>query len=60
MGGRRMKMRCECGRPALVLPRVRKKSSSATRAGRPTACKGHPLCYRCWIRERDSLRGGGR
>lgn len=53
------KARCECGRPALVLPAVRRKSSRKTKARRPVAMKEHPLCGRCHERQRDSWFGRG-
>lgn len=53
------KSRCECGRPALVLPRVKAKSSKATRAGRPVALKDHPLCRQCFQRDQDAWHGKG-
>jgi hypothetical protein len=51
--------RCECGRPALVLPRVRANSSGNARAGRPVALRGHPLCFQCHRRGEDARHGRG-
>lgn len=46
-------IRCECGRPALVLPKMRKRSSRTARAGRPYAIKHHPQCQECYRKELD-------
>lgn len=51
-----MKPICECGRPAIVLPTIRKKSGRATRARRPHVVKNHPLCMQCFRRQADSAR----
>lgn len=45
-----MKRLCECGRPALALGRVRKKSSARTKARQPVAMFQHSLCQRCMKR----------
>lgn len=47
---------CECGRPAVVLGRVRRKSSKAVRAGRPVQMPGHYLCIKCHKQQSDRER----
>ena len=51
--------RCECGRPAVVLPKVKRKSSRKTRARQPVSLAGHALCPACWRRMMDAWHGKG-
>ena len=51
--------RCECGRPAVALPKVKKRSSRATRARKPTHVKDHWLCLKCSARQIDRDRRCG-
>jgi hypothetical protein len=48
-------IRCECGRPALALPRFGTRRSLKARAGIPVGLKGHDLCPQCFRRLSDSL-----
>lgn len=48
---------CECGRPAILLPHIKKKSSRNTRMRNPVALKAHPMCAACWERQSDSWFG---
>lgn len=48
--------RCECGRPAVALPRAGGRRSRKARAGRPYFLAGHWHCPACWRRLLDSLR----
>ncbi len=51
-----MRRVCDCGRPAVVLARPRKKSSRAVRARRPVAMPGHYLCLQCHRKQTDRER----
>ncbi len=47
-----MKHFCECGRPALVMPRGRRR--------RLRYMADHDLCWRCWkaLRAREATKSG--
>lgn len=50
------KLNCECGRPAVAIPKVKKRSSRAARARRPRRLKHHPECLQCYRKRCDSER----
>lgn len=56
--GPEVKVRCECGRPAVCLTRRKGKSSRKARARGVLADRDHPLCPQCYRRQQDSLKGG--
>lgn len=43
---------CECGRPAVALPRHKRGRAR----GKPRRIKGHSLCWECFDKERNRQR----
>lgn len=53
MGNKKHIALCECGRPAIAIPKYGKKRSKKARAGCPVFIKGHDLCLCCYQKEID-------